>query len=152
YGDSALKLRLSGDQLDVTDYFTPDNEAQLNAKDADFGAGGPVLVPGPARLRPAFLIAGGKDGMVYLLNPDSMRPSVQSVKLAGGLYGSPAYWHDHLYFLARKDVLKDFAFDHGKLTETPVASAAQPLGDFGATPVVSANGGRNGIVWVIQTK
>jgi len=152
YGDSVLKLRLSGNQLAVADYFTPGNQALMDAKDLDFGSGGPVLVPDQPGQRAPLLIVGGKDGVVYVLNRDVLRPSIQSLKLGGGLYGSPAYWNGHLYFLARRDTLKDFAFDHGKLADTPVASGTQALGDFGATPVVSANGTRDGIVWLIQTK
>lgn len=152
YGDSALKLQLAGTRLYVADYFTPANQEQINAKDQDFGSGGPVVLPDQPGQRAPLLIAGGKDGVVYVLNRDTMRPSLQSVKLGGGLYGSPAYWNGHLYFLARKDTLKDFVFDRGMLAEMPVASATQPLGDFGASPVVSANGTRDSIVWLIQTK
>jgi hypothetical protein len=152
YGDTAMKLRLSGTSLTVADYFTPANQAEINAKDQDFGAGGPVVLPDQPGQRAPMLVAAGKDGVVYLMNRDAMHSPIQSVKLSGGMYGSPAYWNGHLFFFARKDVLKDFAFNQGTLSETPVASSAEPLGDFGASPVVSANGTRDGIVWVIQTK
>jgi hypothetical protein len=49
YGDSFLKLTSS---LAVADYFTPTNEATLEANDADFGAGGAFLFKNENR-RPA---------------------------------------------------------------------------------------------------
>src|SRR5262249_8759478 len=45
YGDSALKLRLSNNQLIVADHFTPANQALLNSTDRDFGSGGPIVIP-----------------------------------------------------------------------------------------------------------
>jgi len=50
------------------------------------------------------------------------------------------------------DVLKDFAFDRGALPDAPVARGEQTFQNSGAGPVVSANGTRNSIVWLIETK
>ncbi len=86
YGDSALKLRLSGQQIAVADYFTPANESLLNSKDWDLGSGGVVVVPDQPGPHAHLLTAGGKDGVAYLLDRDDMRRSLYSVKLGGGLY------------------------------------------------------------------
>ena len=46
FGDSLLRFAppVKG-QLPVLDFFTPYNQADLNAQDNDFGSGGPMLLP-----------------------------------------------------------------------------------------------------------
>jgi hypothetical protein len=66
YGNSALKL---SPDLTLLDYFTPFNQANLNANDWDLGSGGPVILPeqtGAAHPRRA--VVCGKQGMIYLLD------------------------------------------------------------------------------------
>ena len=48
YGDSFI--RFSGSNLAVSDYFTPSNQATLNADNTDLGSGGPMLMPGTSLL------------------------------------------------------------------------------------------------------
>ena len=67
------------------------------------------------------------------------------------MFGAPAYWNGHVYVLASNDVLKDFSLDRGQLVG-PVASGTQRFIDPGATPAISANGSRNGIVWILESK
>lgn len=153
YGDSALKLRLAGNQLQVADYFTPANQKLLNDTDRDFGAGGPLVLADDRAAGRHLLVAAGKDGVVYLLDRDRMHPSsVQSVKLEGGIYSTPAYWNGHLFCLGSNDALQDFAFADGRLSDRPVAASTRKFGNPGATPVVSSNGTRDGIVWFLETK
>ncbi len=152
YGDSALKLRLDGQQIAVADYFTPANESLLNSKDWDLGSGGVVALPDQPAPHVHLLTAGGKDGVAYLLDRDDMRHSLYSVKLGGGLYASPAYWNGHLYYIAANARVCDFAVKNGKLSDDPIAFSTQPFPRHGATPAISANGGRDGILWAIQTK
>jgi hypothetical protein len=153
YGDSALKLRLSGTQLTVADYFVPANQTMLNDTDKDFGAGGPLVIPDAAAAGQHLLIAAGKDGVLYVLDRDRLHPqSVQNIKLAGGIYSAPAFWNGHLFTLASSDTLKDFALADGRLSEKPVAMSTKTFGNPGATPVVSSNGARDGIVWFLETK
>ena len=40
----------------------------------------------------------------------------------------------------------------GSLADKPDAMGTQRFGNPGATPAISANGTRNGIVWLIETK
>jgi hypothetical protein len=152
YGDSALKLRLAGGRIEVADHFTPANQSLLNDTDRDFGAGGPLIIPDDQAGGKHLLIAAGKDGVVYALDRDRMHPSVQSFKLAGGMYSTPAFWNGHLFVLATNDALKDYALVNGRLSDAPVAVTTKTFANPGATPVVSANGARDGIVWFLETK
>jgi hypothetical protein len=155
YGDSALKLKLAGNQLTVASYFTPANQSLLNQTDRDFGAGGPLVIPDnqPQAAGKHLLIAAGKDGVVYALDRDRLGPaSWQNFKLEGGVYSTPAFWNGHLFVLATNDALKDYALADGRLSEKPVAASPKTFGNPGATPVVSANGTRDGIVWFLETK
>ncbi len=155
-GDSALKLSLRGKELLVSDSFTPYNQSELNATDGDLGSGGPLLLPGT----PGGLVFGGKAGVLYVVNPTRMGkqqrsasdPAVQSIRLSNGIYSAPAYWNGHLYYYTSEDALKDFAVINGKLSNAPVAQSRQTSAYSGGTPTVSANGERDGIVWVIETK
>src|SRR6185369_13473899 len=64
----------------------------------------------------------------------------------------PAYWNNHVYILASKDYLADFVLQGGRLSDRPASMGKQRFGNPGATPAVSANGNKNGIVWLIETK
>ena len=53
YGDSVVKLVMSGGALTVTDYFSPWDQATLDDNDKDLGSGGVLLLPdqsGPIRI------------------------------------------------------------------------------------------------------
>ncbi|MFO0687918.1 MAG: Ig-like domain-containing protein [Myxococcota bacterium] len=72
-GDSVV--RLSPDpQLAVADFFTPQSQASLATLDFDLGSGGVVVIPdglGPGG-HPDLLTAGGKEGLLYVLDRDDM--------------------------------------------------------------------------------
>jgi hypothetical protein len=157
YGDTMLKLALDHDKLLVRDYFTPHDQAMLSSKDLDLGTGGPVLLPDQNGPHPHLALAGGKDGNVFLIDRDhmgkfhaGMDEVVQIVKFKGSLLAAPAYWNHHVYVFADDDVLHDLKLSQGKLSREHDASG--PPTNPGATPTVSANGGRDGIVWTIRTR
>ncbi len=155
YGDSVLKLKVDKGNLIVSDYFTPSNQEALNARDADVGSGGPMLLPNPR-----LLLTGGKNGVLYVLDPDHMghyqrganSHAVQTLFAGEGIYSAPAYWNGHVFLLASGDYLSDFALKHGHVADRPVATGSHRFGNPGATPAVSADGARNGIVWVIESR
>ena len=160
YGDSVLKFALDKGGLQLRDYFTPYNQKALNADDADLGAGGPILLPDQPGPHPHLLVLGGKGGGIYVIDRDHMgkyQPgsdshAVQMLPFSRGVYSAPAYWNHHLFLFAANDVLKDFAIANGQLSRVPVAQGPTKFIDPGATPTISANGARNGIVWVIRSK
>jgi hypothetical protein len=60
FSDSVLKFN---SQLQLQDYFTPNDYQYMDCNDADLAAGGLLLIPGTAEL-----LAGGKTGKLYLVN------------------------------------------------------------------------------------
>ena len=161
YGDSVLKL--ANGSLTVSDYFSPYNQASLADTDTDLGAGGPLLLPDQSSGPPHLMVVVGKEGVVYLLNRDNLgrnQPGsdnqiVQS--FPGGvcgvgacsLRGTPAYFNNSVYTAAVSDRLKAYALVNGRLVGT-----GQSPNTFrwpGATPVISANGVTNAIVWALET-
>ena len=157
YGDSLLKLSRD---LNVLDYFTPFNEKTLNGSDADLGSGGPMLLPPQPGEKRRLVLVGGKDGNLYVLDrdhlgkyrADSNTHAVQVIEAKDGIYSAPAYWNGRVYLLASEDYLSAFALAGGKLTARPVSKGVERFRNPGATPAISANGARNGIVWLIETK
>ena len=160
YGDSVLKLAISGRQLLIRDYFTPFNQNELNENDKDLGSGGPVLLPDQPGPHRHLLLISGKGGTIYVIDRDRMGTYQHGSdsQIVQSLYGGPdenfgaaAYWNGHIYYIFSSDVPKDFAVAHGRLSTEPVRGSRR-FTDPGATPTVSANGSKNGIVWALTSK
>ncbi len=111
YGDSLLKIATRRTGLTVTDYFTPSEQADLNATDGDLGSGGPLLIPEQPGSRAHLVVIGGKGAVIYVVNRDSMgkfvpgsnRHAIQTIRVGGGIMGAPAYWNGHLYYFPSND-------------------------------------------------
>ncbi len=155
YGDTLLKLSLENRALAVRDYFTPSDQAELNKADNDLGSGGPLILPDQPGPHPHLVLIGGKGGTLYTIDRDHMgafqqksSSPIQAVLLGGSLLAAPAYWNRHVYVFANNDVLKEFTVQDGHLE----LAAQMPGGPFdpGATPTISANGDKDGIVWTIS--
>lgn len=158
YGDTVLKLGLASDGLTVADYFTPFDQQKLNDADNDLGSGGPILLPDQPGPHPHLLVVGGKGAMIYLIDRDHMgrfraqdnSHAVQTISTPDMIFGAAAYWNGHVYYFVSHDVLRDYKIQDGKLSLA--AQGTVQFIDPGATPTISANGAKDGIVWVIQTK
>jgi len=160
FGNSFVRIMQKGRSLSVVDSFTPFNYSDLNARDYDLGAGGPLLLPDQAGNHPHLMLAGGKEGTLYLVDRDNMghfragdnSQIVQSlVNIVGQVYCTPAYWENKVYFVGIADSLKVFTLNKGLLSTAPTSHSAVTFGIRGATPSVSANGSKDGIVWVLDT-
>jgi hypothetical protein len=156
YGDTVLKF--SADRaLTVLDYFTPFDQKQLNANDADLGSGGPVLVDQRTGAHKHLLVIGGKGGTLYLVDRDSMGKfhaggnshALQTMD-AGGIFGAAAFWNGTVYYIWSGSVLKVFALRNGRLAL--VGQAKTPFVDPGATVTISANGAKDGVAWAIESR
>lgn len=160
YGDTVLQLSLDGNTFSVTDYFTPFDQQRLQEADGDLGSGASLLLPRQAGAHPQLLFFGGKGGGVYLLDRDHLghfdetgnAHAVQTLRAPGMVMGASAYWNGHVYSLWSDDVVKSFELRNGRVSDAPVSAGSHVFADPGATPTLSANGDRDGIVWVVETK
>ena len=160
YGDTALKLGLGPGDFAIRDYFTPSHEKEMNREDADMGSGGPVVLPEQRGSHPHLLLAGAKDGNLYVLDRDRMgkfQPgndshAVQTLHFRGGIYAAAAYWNGHVYILPSGENLWDFALEGGHLNTDTAKRGSQRFANAGSNPTISADGTRNGIVWLIESK
>jgi hypothetical protein len=174
FGDSLLKLAVdpassptsqngNGWGLKVVDYFTPDNQASLNASDTDLGSGGALLLPDSAgsAAHPHLLLTAGKAGEIYLVDRDNMGhfdPNANHVveDLPGALnaqLGNPAYFNGDVYYATPgfgTDNAKEFSIANGALSTSPVSKSPDTFTWRGGTVSVSANGTSNGIVWALD--
>ena len=155
YGDTVIKMSQTG--RSVLDYFTPFNQATLDANDADLGGGGLIVLPdqptGPTHL----LIAAGKQGEIYLINRDNMghynsgvNNVVQEEKELVYNVTTPSFWNSTLFYAASGDHPKAFSFLKGRISANPTSKATETYPDPGSVTVVSANGITNGILWAEQ--
>ncbi len=160
YGESFLKLGLSGNALSVLDFFKPHNYDSLNAVDNDLGSGGPVAIPGTA-----YIVGCGKQGLLYLVNTNDMgrlQPTtdrvVQEFQATNG-WGAPVFWNNPsaptLYIWGVNDSLKAFMYNvtNGKFN-TPFAAASSvktPRGGGDPCGALSVSSNQSlagsGIVW-----
>lgn len=155
YGDSFLKM--NPNNLTVTDYFTPDNQATLETDDLDLGSGTGLVPAKQTGSFPDEIISAGKQGLIYLVDRDAMggydpnaNHNIQTVTgAAGGYTNSAAYWNGAIYYSGVKDFLSRYTLKSGKLSTAPVSKASKKF-NIGSTPSISANGSSNGIVWVID--
>ncbi len=172
-GDSIVKLTTQNG-LHRVDYFTPFNQACLEAEDADLGSGGVLLLPTSSEL-----ICVGKEGRVYVVNRNKMGQytpianpcnnqnltNVDKVlqelppgTIVGGVWGTPAYWStttgEFIYTIGVKDHVKAFKLTN-RLISTPALSQSPESFTYpGGNPVVSSNGSvaNTGILWTIDPK
>ncbi len=72
---------------------------------------------------------------------------------SGGLWATPAWWNNNVYFGGSGDVLRQYTFDPtaGLLSNGAVFVSPTYFGFPGPTPSISANGTSDAIVWVLQT-
>jgi hypothetical protein len=75
---------------------------------------------------------------------------VQRIRMVGSGFGAMAYWNEHVFFACENDSLSDYAITKGELRLNTYSSTK--FENPGATPSVSANGAKDGIVWAVATK
>ena len=158
YGDSVVRLSTAGG-LSVADYFTPLDQASLDANDTDFGSGAAtILVDQPAGPVTHLVIGGGKQGNLFLLNRDSMgkfssstNNVMETVNLGNAIFATPVFWQNNLY-VAGVGTLKQFAFNTstGKFNGAPFSQSSTSYRFPGATPSASSNGATNGLIWALD--
>jgi hypothetical protein len=156
YGDTLLKL--DGQNLKLSDYFAPFNVDDLNGSDSDLGSGGPMLLPDQSGPHPHLAVVAGKGGVLYLVDrdhlghwqPASDSHAVQTIDVKHGVFGSMTYWNHYVYMLSEGDALRQFEVKDGRLALKTATGNTFP--GVSATPTLSANGNKDGVVWVLNSK
>jgi outer membrane protein assembly factor BamB len=159
FGNSFVKVTPGAGTLSVADYFAMSNEVDESGSDTDLGSGGILLLPdlndsgGTTR---HLAVGAGKDGNLYVVNRDSMgkfSPSANNIwqeltgVLSGGIWSTPAYFNNTLYYGPVGGPLSAFTVSAARLGAAPASVSAVSFAYPGTAPAVSANGTANGIVW-----
>jgi outer membrane protein assembly factor BamB len=163
YGNSFLRLTLSGSTLAVSDYFTVTDTLAASSNDKDLGSGGILLLPdlddsgGNVQ---HLAVGAGKDGNIYVVSRDSLGKFSSSGNniwqqvsgalgngSSGGIWSTPAYFNGSLYYGPAGDNLKAFGVSAAKVSAAPTSRSSATFTYPGTAPAVSANGSQNGIVW-----
>ena len=152
-------LKLSGQDLTLLDWFTPDNDVTMDEEDLDLGSAGAVLISGGTQV-----LTGGKSGDLVLVNGKTMghlgplnSATVQSFRATQGgsslgMYNL-AVWQGRsgavVYILEPCGPLNAFAMAGGSLNPTPLSQSNPNTCTFFGGIAVSANGVTDGtgIVW-----
>ena len=140
FGDSFLKLT-QGASLTLTDYFTPYNQATMDAADEDLGSGGAMVLPDSVGsvAHPHLLTGCSKLGKIYLLDRDNMghfnaannNQIVQELTLFASqqgtphFFGMPAFFNNRLYVQGVGEPLKSYSFTNGLLNSFPIHKRAR---------------------------
>jgi hypothetical protein len=95
--------------------------------------------------------------MIYVIDRDRMGgfhsegdAVLDRLRIAGGGYGAMAYWNGHLFFACSDDFLRDYVLTNGRLILNRYSQMR--FENPGATPSISADNKKNGIVWAVSTK
>jgi hypothetical protein len=159
YGNSFLKLAPAGAALSVADYFTMWNEVTESNSDLDLGSGGQMLLPDLADAGKTvrhLVVGAGKDGNIYVVDRDAMGKYNASANriwqeldgvVPGGVYATPAYFNNTVYYADVGGTLKAFVIAGAKLSSAPASQTVTSFTYPGSSPSVSANGALNAIVW-----
>lgn len=155
FGQSVIKLSQTGNTLTLQDWFTPSNELYLDNNDLDFAE--PVLVlPDQPGTHPHLVIAVGKEGTLYLLNRDDLgnfcggcigtdSQIVQELTAFAKETGAIVYFNNTVYTSGAGSPIKALGLNQGLLTKTPLVQSKDTT--QGHSPIISANGTTNAVLW-----
>lgn len=159
FGESLMKVSASSGTTKMTDWFTPDDWSSLNDLDSDFGSCGPVLT------QSGMVIAGGKEGIVYLMDQRNLGHMQagngqipQHFQAIGFGIFNMAFWDRRggpvLYLRANHDNVKAFQIANNRFQTTPFTQAGFTAGLPFDGMAISANGSAlySGILWVTLTQ
>jgi hypothetical protein len=162
YGNGFIKLSTSP-ELKVADYFNMHNTVQESANDEDLGSGGMMVLPDLMDNNGQIhhlAVGAGKDTNIYVVDRDNMgkfNPHNDNAiyqeldgVLPGGVWASPAYFNNTVYYGNIARTLKAFPISNARLASSPSSQSANTFDYPGASPVVSANGTSDGIVWAVD--
>lgn len=156
FGNSVLKL--SGPDLALLDWYTPDNCSDLNDGDLDLGTTGAILFPGTKEV-----LTIGKSGELLLIDSDSLghvgprnsttAQSFQANPSSMDMFAGVAVWERQgdamVYLLEPCGPLKAYKIAGSRLMETMLSKSTPATCTKFAGVAVSAKDGvdGSGIVW-----
>jgi len=158
FAESVLKVTTSSGVTAMTDWFAPDNYKNLTDLDNDLGSCGPLLTSN------GWLIEGGKEGVVYLIDQNNLGHTVtgngqilQHFQAIGFGIFNMAFWDRRggsiLYVRANADVPKAFQIVNNQFQTTPMSQgtnkAALPYDGMAVSAYGSAS--YSGIFWLTST-
>jgi hypothetical protein len=161
YGETAMRLS-PANGLSLVDSFTPNNQDQLNQSDSDMGVSDALILPDQPGPYPHLLITADKNGLLYVINRDSMggynptaNANVQTLPMFTSIHNSIAYFNNTVYVCADGNYMQAFSLSNGQLSSQPSSKGPDLFGQntangSGSSPVISANGTSNGIVWALN--
>ena len=160
YGNSFVKISTANNTLKVVDYFAMSNEVSESNGDTDLGSGGAMVLPDSltdsTNTARHLVVGAGKDGNIYVVNRDNMGKFNASSNniwqeidgaLPGGIWSTPAFFNNTVYYGAVNGPLRAFPVSSAKLALSPSSQTGITFTYPGTAPAVSANGTSNGIVW-----
>jgi hypothetical protein len=161
YGNAFMKIAIP--QLTVADYFTMFNTSSESSDDEDLGSGGAIVLP-PLTDNNGHVhqlaVGAGKDSNIYVVNRNNMgkfNPNNDSAiyqeidgALPGGVWASPAYFNNTVYYGSVGQSLKAFSISNARLSTSPSSQTTNTFTYPGTTPTVSANGTSDAIVWAVE--
>lgn len=158
FGVSVLKLNPASMSLTLADWFTPYNWSYLNSNDLDLNDS-VLILPTQLGSHPYLAIAVGKVGTLYVLDRTDMghlcstctngdTQIVQELPNAvGAETGSLVYWNGRVYSTGVASPIMAWSLNNnGLLSTIPIAQSSHRVAG-GHSPVLSANGTSNGILW-----
>ena len=165
YGNAILKLSTTGGKLAVADFFEPYNTVAESDADVDLGSGGALLLPDQVDANGVvrhLLVGAGKDGGIYVADRDNLGKfkadgnnsniyqwlggAVQS-----GVWSMPAYFNQTIYYGDIFGSIQAFPISNARLATASSSRTSTLFSYPSATPSVSANGTKNGIVWALES-
>jgi hypothetical protein len=164
FGNAFMKISTSGNNLGVGDYFTMHNTTSESDADQDLGSGGEILLPdlkdGSGNTW-QLGVGAGKDSHIYIVNRNMMGgfntnndsaiyQEISSNGIVGGVWATPAYFNNTVYYGAVGDSLRAFAIVNAKLVAPAGSHSSAGFAYPGTTPSISANGTSAGIVWAVE--
>jgi hypothetical protein len=157
-------VKVSSDLTTVRDLFTPRNQATLDQTDADFGAGGVLVLPDQPGSIPHMAVAVGKVGILFLMNEDALGGYNSRTNHVLATYNVGNCWCGESYFVDPDGVGRvvtsggrNVQVFKVQTSPTPALtkvseSAALPatVQDPGFFTSISSNGNSNPIIWAIS--
>jgi hypothetical protein len=157
-------VKVSSTLASVEGLFTPDNQANLDQGDTDFGSGGVLVLPDQPGDLPHLAVAAGKDGNMYFMNEDDLGGYSTTQNNGLGTYQVGGCWCGQSYYVDPTDGLGRVVSSGGNtvgvwkvqtsptvaLTNVTSAGINGSVQDPGFFTSISSNGTANPIIWAIS--